>query len=87
MSDFTTEGFESFPNIYVDNLQTHEFSTWNRAVLEARVMQYGTFLQQSDLMPRAKEGANRVMDHLLFELAWRDGVYDNQERVEDAEVL
>ena len=78
MSDFTGDGFEGMPSIYQDNLQVRLFSTWERQVLEDRVTEYGHFLQREDLMPRARQGADRVMTHALFELAFRDGVYDER---------
>jgi len=73
------ESFEGMPNIYADNQQTHLFSAWDRGRLERRVTEYGRFLQQPNLMPRAQTGADRVWNHLMFELAWRDGVYSNEE--------
>jgi len=79
MSDFNGEGFASFPNTYEDNKAAGIFSDWPQDVLEARVTEYGAFLQRTDLMPRAQATANRVMEHLLFELAWRDGIYNKEE--------
>ena len=75
MSEFSSSGFESFPSLYADSKLVAEFSEWSTEVLEARVHQYGHFLSQEQ-MPRATETANRIMEHLLFELAYRDGVYD-----------
>lgn len=75
MSEFGSQGFETFPSLQPDNKLVGEFSTWTIDVLEARVHQYGHFLSKEP-MPRAKATANRVLDHLLFELAYRDGVYD-----------
>ena len=77
MSEFSSQGFESFPSLYADEQQVAEFSEWSTEVLEARVHQYGHFLSTPQ-MPRATETANRIMEHLLFELAYRDGVYDEQ---------
>jgi hypothetical protein len=72
---FIPGGFESFPSLYADTKQVAEFSTWSTEVLEERVNQYGHFLSTPQ-MPRATETANRILDHLLFELAYRDGIYD-----------
>jgi len=85
MSDFTGEGFASFPNTYEDNKRVGSFSEWPQDILEARVNEYGAFLQRTDPMPRAQATANRVMEHLLFELAFRDGIYNKEET--DATVL
>lgn len=72
---FIPGGFESFPSLHTDNQRVGEFSEWSTEVLEERVHQYGHFLSK-DQMPRATATANRIMEHLLFELAYRDGVYD-----------
>lgn len=76
MSEFTGNGFETFPSIHVDNKRVAEFSEWTTPVLEEHTSQYAAFLQRDDLMPRARAQAERVLDHLLFELAYRDGIYD-----------
>ena len=73
---FTTEGYESFPSLYQDTQRLHEVGEWPYDVLENRVNEYGAFLTRQDLMPRAKATANRLLDHYLFELAYRDQVWD-----------
>jgi len=85
MSDFTTEGFAPFPNTYEDNLRVASFSALTDAGLDHKVNEYGRFLQRTDLMQRARTAGERVLDHLLFELAYRDGIYDEyiSERIED----
>lgn len=75
MSEFASQGHESFPSLQSDNDRVGEFSEWSNENLEARVWQYGHFLS-TEQMPRATKTANRILDHLLFELAYRDGVYD-----------
>lgn len=75
-SGFTSSGYESFPSLHVDNKLVAEFSSWPIENLEHRVNEYTAFLQRPDLMPRAREQAERVREHILFELAYRDGVYD-----------
>lgn len=79
MSDFTPEGYKEFPGLIPDNARVGEFSEWPTEVLEARVKQYGYFLQD-DPMPRAKETATRIVAHLMFELMWREGLYGTDER-------
>jgi hypothetical protein len=66
------------PNVYSDSKRLGQFSEWDAEMLEARTMQYGEYLQTPDLMPRARLGADRVLNHLLFELAWRDGIYEGE---------
>lgn len=85
MSDFNGEGFASFPNTYEDNKQVGMFSNLTPEALEYKLNEYGQFLQRPDLMARAKRIGNRVLDHLLFEAAWRDGIYNKEET--DATVL
>ena len=75
MSEFIGGGFASFPRLEPDNKRVGEFSEWSTKALEERVHQYGHFLSKEQ-MPRATRTANRILNHLLFELAYRDGVYD-----------
>lgn len=72
MSEFTPEGHKEFPSLQSDNERVGEYSEWPQDVLEARIKQYGYFLEQ-DPMPRAKATANRIASHLMFELFWRRG--------------
>jgi hypothetical protein len=83
MSEFSTEGFESFPSLYADNKRTAELSEWTIQMLEERASQYVAFLQRDDLMPRAKAQADRMLDHMLFELQYRDGLYNEVPRAEE----
>lgn len=76
---FTGNGFESFPALYHDTERLHSVTEWPTDMLDERMMQYGKFLD-GDTMPRAKQTATRILDHLLFEAACRDGVYDNDLR-------
>lgn len=77
-SGFTPQGFESMPSIYSDSRDIGNVSELANEVLDAKTMEYGRFLQSPDIMPRAKQSAERIINHLLFELAWRDGVYDGK---------
>lgn len=71
MSEFASEGHESFPNIYQDYEQAHEFSLWPTEALQERLQEYSAFLQRKDLMPRARDYSERLIGHLVFELLWR----------------
>lgn len=79
MSDFTPEGYKEFPGLIPDNARVGEFSEWETEVLEARVKQYGYFLQ-NDPMPRAEKTAIRIVAHLMFELMYREGLYGDDGR-------
>lgn len=75
MSEFASQGFEPFPSLYADSQLISKFSEWPTEVIEARVTEYGQFLSKPQ-MPRATATGNRILDHLIFELGYRDGIYD-----------
>ena len=64
-----------FPPLFTDAQRVREIAEWPQEILEEKAMLYGQFLCE-DLMPRAKEQADYIMENVLFELAYRDGVYD-----------
>jgi hypothetical protein len=70
---------------YHDNLNVRNFADLGEEALPLMVDRYGDYLQRTDIMPRARLTGNRVLDHLLFEYAYRDGVYDEflKTKVED----
>lgn len=77
-------GDESLPNIYYDMLRTGEYAFENpdgsylytSERLEAVILEYANFLRRDNVMPRAEDSANTIIDRTLFELAFRDGIYD-----------
>lgn len=83
MSEFATQGFAPFPDCYHDNLRVGSFSDLSDGGLDYLTDEYGRFAQRTDIMPRARTAANRILDHLLFELAYRDGIYESAPRMED----
>lgn len=74
-NSFTGEGFAPFPSLYADEKRIREAAELSTEVLERFVNEYGHFLSKPQ-MPRATATANRILDHMIFELAYRDGVYD-----------
>jgi hypothetical protein len=44
--------------------------------LEAVILEYANFLRREDIMPRAAASAEAIIERSLFELAYRDGIYD-----------
>lgn len=72
---FTTQGYETFPNLYGDSLKVVEIAEWTPEALDNKTNEYGEFLTRPNLMPRAKKMANWIMDRLLFEMGYRDGIY------------
>ena len=68
-------GFTPYPNTYHDSQNLGAISELPREVLERRVDEYGKFMQRTDVMPRGRALGERILNHLLFEMAWQDGVY------------
>lgn len=83
LSAFTGNGFTSFPNTYEDNKRVGEFSTLTDEALANKTNMYGEFMQREDLMPRARKTGERILNHLIQELAYRDGVYPQQFREDE----
>lgn len=69
-SAFSSSGQTEFPPIYEDTKNIQVFSTWRSSVLIGRLARYVAFLD-SDPMPRAREGAQRLVEHIDFELQYR----------------
>lgn len=77
-----TDGFTSagrhegrFPSVYSDSQIVGEFSQWEQHILEERYNDYTDYLDRTDISPRSREVAERILGHLSFELAWREGIY------------
>lgn len=64
-----------FPPLYFDYLRMNQIPEWSLQELEEKTMMYGRFILE-DLMPRAREETEALMTRLLFELAYREGVYE-----------
>ena len=69
-SAFTSNGKAEFPPIYEDSKKLSELSTWRTSVLQGRLVRYLAFLDDNP-MPRAKDGAQRIVEHIDFELQYR----------------
>jgi len=79
---FASQGQASFPPIYEDSKVLGDFSDeqrWPTRKLEGRLNRYLEFLNHDDPMPRAREGARRIVEHIMFELLYREGVYNVNE--------
>jgi len=76
MSEFTGDGFVSFPNLHGDKEDIHSVAEWSDEKLEYKTNQYGVFIQREDIMPRGRALGNWILDYCIFELAYRDGVYN-----------
>ena len=73
-SAFTSQNRESFPPTYEDNKDVRNFSDekkWPTPKLIGRLAMYSWFVERLDIMPRARRTANRILEHLLFELPYR----------------
>lgn len=75
MSEFSGSGFETFPSLHADTAKITVFAEMDKDILERLANEYTDFLARENLMPQAKATANRILDHVMFELAYREGVY------------
>lgn len=73
---FTTEGYAPFPSVYFDNRDIGNCSEWSDERIEDLVTDYWLFLEGEDIQPRARKAAQRVLEHLGFEMDYRYGAYD-----------
>lgn len=83
VSDFTSAGHDTYPNIHIDRevltsigdmaLGNYVYTT---EYLELKTDEYGRFLQRTDILPNHRTRADRNLDGYIFELAYREGVYD-----------
>lgn len=75
MSEFSGSGFETFPSLHADTAKITVFAEMDKDILERLANEYTDFLARENLMPQAKATANRILGHVMFELAYREGVY------------
>lgn len=86
--NFSSEGTEPYPNLYLDKQRLLGIGAlvvrdtgieylYPIEYLETVVGQYTHFLADPDILPSHRERANRNLDGYIFELAFRDGVYDD----------
>lgn len=83
MSEFSSGGFERRPPVYVDNQRVAEYSdevVWTDEVIKTRIAEYQQFLE-TDLMPRARQEATRILMHLRFEQMYRAGAFEEQSEI------
>ena len=80
-SDFVSQGKDKFPPIYFDTKQIQQLSRWDDSLLLSRLNTYMELIQNPDTMPRAKAGASRLVDHIIFELSYREGMYNQPEPI------
>ena len=77
-ASFTSTGFEPFPNTHSDAQEVLKVAEWSNKQLEYKLTEYGRFSQRKDIMPRARKAADFVLDRLIFDQAFRDGVYSDE---------
>ena len=76
LSGFTGSGFDSMPNFYEDNKNIGSISTLGDAALQHMYETYTAWAARKDIMPRAKQAAERILNHLEFEFRYQAGVYE-----------
>lgn len=75
-SGFATEGYEAVPNLYNDNKYLVErVSGLDDDVLDAKIIEYTSFLK-SDALPHHRTQAERFLTHVMFEVQYRNGLFD-----------
>jgi hypothetical protein len=84
VSEFSGDGYQPFPNLHSDNQVIGQCSEWEDDRIENMVTDYWQFLERSDIQPRAIKLANRVLEHLGFEMDFRYGAYDSMIQLEDS---
>lgn len=75
---FTSGGRKEgkFPNVYGDSQQVGDYATWSQEILEDRLNTYTEYVERTDISPRSRGEAQRILGHLGFELCWRAGMFD-----------
>ena len=76
MSDFTSEGHDPYPNFHLDREKLLGATDLPIEYLEAQVGFYTRYLGRTGIMESHRRRANANLDRYIFELACRDGVYD-----------
>lgn len=74
-----------FPNTLADQEKLHSIAEWPEKQLEDKVVEYWQFKERTDLMPRAIKAANRILEHLGFEVDYRAGIYAPQTEAQHGE--
>ena len=69
---FATEGFKPFPNLHADETLIHTYSELTDDALWQKAAYYTNFLEDSALMPHARQSAEHILNHLLFEMNYRE---------------
>ena len=79
-SAFTSNGRKDvWPPIYEDSKDmsfVDEEGRWPTKKLLGRLAIYEEFLKRDDPMPRARNAATRIKDHIIFELLVREGYFE-----------
>lgn len=71
---FVPEG-EVFPNLHADTELVHRLAELSDEALDYKAKEYSMFLERTYLMPRAINAANRILEHIIFEMNFRNGIY------------
>lgn len=74
-SGFAGNGFEEYPDLFLDYQRLHEASQLEDGTLNRLTNGYFKFLNRDDVMPHHRERAQANFRRLLFEKAYRSGYY------------
>jgi hypothetical protein len=64
--------FTSFPNVYEDNKHVGACTELSSLQLVNKIVEYEGFMQREDIMPRARQSGQRILNHLGFERSQRE---------------
>jgi hypothetical protein len=90
VGEFTTEGKEPYPDLHLDRQklvqigdETAQGYVYTTEYIEERVGFYTRYLANLSILKHHREQADRNLDGYIFELAFRDGIYDATNKRED----
>lgn len=75
MSEFSSKGMDVFPSLHSDLNWIHDLAddtAISDDVLARKLSEYHRFLTRRELMPLAKNTANYILTHMMFEQDERD---------------
>lgn len=68
----TPAGFEGNPSLYGEEQLLHDFSTMTTDCLEEKARRFIGILNDPDTLPKHREIVARLIDHVVFEVTYRE---------------
>lgn len=77
MSEFTSQGAErEYPQLHIDRQRMHEVAEFSDERLLENIQKYVEFIKDEDTFEPHREKAEDILNHLIFERAYRAGLFD-----------